>query len=212
MIDYLEQRRVCIYKELNRKQSKSHIYGLQRPWIVLNERYVLNINISFRELFFLFPLLISRYESFPDRKHRLKQLVNWSHSIWLDLLIGGFHYVQEFWITLDSNKKYLHISACVGLFVFVRDREIERRGGKRGENREVETIGMHLVYEYSITCPKSMTSCTIGYLGHRLIEIKEVRHRELTLLKLFQIPGYFLWHIYFLRLALAVTLPWWLKW
>lgn len=64
----------------------------------------------------------------------------------------------------------------MGLFVFVRDREIERRGGERQENREIETIGMHLVYAYSITCPKSVTSCTIGYLGHRLIEMKEVRH------------------------------------
>lgn len=62
------------------------------------------------------------------------------------------------------------------MFVFVRDREIERRGGERGETRELENIGMHLVYAYSITCPKSVTSCTIGYLGHRLTDIKEVRH------------------------------------
>lgn len=62
------------------------------------------------------------------------------------------------------------------MFIFVREREIERRGGERGENREVENIGMHLVYAYSFTCPKSVTSCTIGYLGHRLTEIKKVRH------------------------------------
>lgn len=62
------------------------------------------------------------------------------------------------------------------MFVFVRDREIERRRGERGESREVENIGMHLVYAYSITSPKSMTSSTTGYLGHRFTEIKEVRH------------------------------------
>ena len=33
------------------------------------------------------------------------------------------------------------------MFIFVRDREIERRG-ERGESKEVENIEMHLVYTY----------------------------------------------------------------
>lgn len=32
------------------------------------------------------------------------------------------------------------------MFIFVRDREIERRRGERGESREIENIEMHLVY------------------------------------------------------------------
>lgn len=34
------------------------------------------------------------------------------------------------------------------MFIFVRDREIERRRGERGESREIENIEMHLVYTY----------------------------------------------------------------